>query len=140
MKRFIVSAGNPIAFFVLLFSNVPGTIIKLGGNMYRISLLGIVALIALGFVYLVVCALIRMAIKRNGTLLEHIRQISATMYRVSLVGLVVPFLLLCEVEGNVFGFLVFLPAVVLALVWIGVSLYAIFKNPKSMQEPDGSRQ
>ena len=36
--------------------------------------------------------------------------------------------------------LVFLASVVLALVWIGVSLYAIFKNPKSMQEPDGSRQ
>ena len=140
MKSIIVSAGNPIAFFVLLFSHVPGTIIKLGGNMYRISLLGIVALVALGFVYLVVCALIRMAIKRNGTLLDHIRQISATMYRLSLVGLIVPFFLLWQVEGNVFGFLVFLPAVVLALMWIGVSLYAIFKNPKSMQELDGSRK
>ena len=60
------------------------------------------------------------------------------MYRVSLVGLIVPFLLLCEVEGNVFGFLVFLPAVVLALVWIGVSLYAIFRNTNSGQEVDGA--
>ena len=139
MKRFIVSAGNPIAFFVLLFSNVPGTIIKLGGNMFRFSLLGIVALVALGYVYLAVCALLRKTIKRNGTLSDQSRQISDTMYHLSMIGLIPPSLLFFQMEGNVFGFLVFLPTVLLALVWIGFSLYAIFKNPKIRQEVDGSR-
>lgn len=129
MKSFIMSVGNPIAFFVVLFSHVPGTFNKFSGNMFQMTLFGLVVLAALGYVYLVICAILRMAIKRNGTLLDYIGQISATMFRLSVIGLIAPFLLLFEeVEGNVFGFLIFPPVVVLSLIWIVVSLYAICKR------------
>ena len=126
MKSFITSVGNPIAFFVMFF--MPGAIHDLGGNMYRITLFGVVVLVALGYLYLAVCALFRMAIKRKSRFIDYIGQISATMFRLAVVGLIAPSLLLFAVEGNVFGFLIFLPAVVLALIWIGFSLYAICKS------------
>lgn len=86
MKSFIMSVGNPIAFFVLLFSHVPGTINNHGGNMYQMTLFGLVVLAALGYIYLVGCAMFRMAIKRNGVLLDYIGQVSTTMFRLSVIG------------------------------------------------------
>lgn len=93
MKSLIASVGNPIIFFVLLFAHVPGTINDLNGNMYQISLFGLMLLVACGYLYLVICAILRKIISRKSTIPEYIRQISATMFRLSLVGLIVPILL-----------------------------------------------
>ena len=88
MKSFITSVGNPIAFFVMFF--MPGAIHDLGGNMYRITFFGVVVLVALGYLYLAVCALFRMAIKRKSRFIDYIGQISATMFRLAVVGLIAP--------------------------------------------------
>lgn len=126
MKNFIMIVGNPIAFLVMFF--MPGALHNLGGNMYRMTLFGVVLLVALGYGYLVACAIFRMAIKRKSRLVDYIGQISGTMFRLAVIGLIAPVLLLFSVEGNVFGFLIFLPEAVFALLWSIVSLYAIGKS------------
>jgi len=128
MKSLIVSAGNPIAFFVLLFGQVPGTINKLGGNMFQISFLGVLVLIVFGCLYLGVCAIFRKVIRGQCGILEYFGQVSATLFPFSVVGLILPVLLLGGMEGNVFGFFIALPAAVFTLIWILASLFAICKR------------
>ena len=132
IKSLIASVGNPIAFFILLFGHGSGTFNKLGGNIYQISLFGLIVLAIFGYLYLGVCAIFRMLIKREENIMDCFGEISRSLFPLSVVGLILPVLSLNKMESNVFGFFIFLPAVIFTLIWIVVSLYAICKSKRSI--------
>ena len=101
IRGLIVSLGNPVAFLVMMFSQIPGTII--GGHYFHISLFGLVALIAFGYLYLAVLALLKRGTEIPNDILGNFERISTTMFPLSIVGLIVPFSCLQDMEGNVFG-------------------------------------
>ncbi|AIF51854.1 hypothetical protein [Pelosinus sp. UFO1] len=126
IRGLIVSLGNPVAFLAMIFSQIPGTII--GGHYFHISLFGLVALIAFGYLYLAVFALLKRGTGIHNDILGNFGRISTTMIPLSIVGLIVPVSCLQEMEENVFGFIVLPAVVIFALIWILVSLYAICKR------------
>lgn len=132
IKSLIASIGNPIAFFTLLFGHGPGTFNNLGDNIQQISLFGLIVLVIFGYLYLGVCVMFRMLIKRKENIMDCFGEISRSLFPLSVGGVILPVLLLNGMEGNVFGFLICLPAVIFTLIWIVVSLYAICKSKRSI--------
>jgi hypothetical protein len=126
IRGLIVSLGNPVAFLAMMISQIPGTII--GGHYFRVSLFGIVVCIAFGYLYLGLCAIIRKFIWRKNNILGYFEQISIFMLPLSALGLILPFYSLTEMEGNVFGFIILPIILIFTLIWISVSLYAIWKK------------
>jgi hypothetical protein len=123
-KSLLMSAGNPLAFLMVLFS---GFLVTVGGNISHISFVGVLILLFLGYVYLGICALLRRFWTGNHFLAE-VEQISTTMLTLSIIGLLLPFSFLIGMEGNVFGFIILPLAAIFTIVWISYTLYAICKK------------
>lgn len=124
-ERFVVSVGNPFAFLILLSSDIPGAII--GHHLFHISLFGVIILYAVGYLLLSISAVLRTVMKPQGNMKKSFEEMSAVMFSVSVVGLIVPIMCLMEMEANIFGFIIFLPELIFTGIWSIFLLYGIIK-------------
>lgn len=124
-ERFVVSVGNPFAFLIILYSDIPGAII--GHHLFHISLFGVIILYFVGYLFLAISAVLRTVMKPQGNMKKALEEMSAVMFSVSVVGLIVPAMCLIEMEANIFGFIIFLPELIFTGIWSIFLLYAIIK-------------
>lgn len=99
ISELIASAGNPVALFALLSWDMPGTFNKVSGNTFQISLFGLIVLAIFGYLYLGVCAIFRMLIKRKEKVMDCIEDIGKSLFPIAVVGLILPVLFLNPTKG-----------------------------------------
>jgi hypothetical protein len=62
-----------------------------------------------GYLLLAISAVLRTVMKSQGNMKKSFEEMSAVMFSLSVVGLIVPVMCLTEMEANIFGFIIFLP-------------------------------